>query len=711
MTDYSNNISEILNIPVSSVNATILLLDDGATVPFISRYRKERTGSLDEVAVRRIEVELERLRELDKRRQFIIEAIRESGALTTDLEKKIIEAKDSATLEDIYLPYKSKRRTRAQVARELGLEPLAKIIMSGNCHDVKGAAHKFIGKGKAENVDLAISGASDIIAEWVSENISVRNNLRSRYNRFGHISSSVIKGKELEADTTYRNYISFDRDLKHCSSHQYLALRRAEREGVLKLSFNIDNEDAIHSIKSRFAKNNTTKEVTSIIENAVSDSYKRLLRPSIENEISAQLKERADKEAISLFADNLRQLLLAPPVRGKNVLAIDPGFRTGCKLAVIDAQSTLLTDDVIYPTPPKNDIIGATKKIEELIRKYNIQAIALGNATASRETEDFLRNSGFAEKASLYIVSESGASIYSASEIAREEFPDKDVTVRGAVSIGRRLIDPLAELVKIDPKSIGVGQYQHDVDQSALKSSLDYTVMSCVNAVGINVNTASRQLLSYISGVGLQLASNIIEYRTNNGAFKNRGDLLKVKRMGAKAFEQAAGFLRVPDGDNPLDNTNIHPESYYIVLQMAKDLGTDCSTMIGNKDLINKIDKRKYTSISVGTETIEDIISELLKPGRDPRCEADMPIFSSEIKSIEDLSVGMTLQGVVNNITAFGAFVNIGIKESGLIHISELSEKRVNSVSDILSLNNKVTVRVIGVDLARHRVALSMKGL
>jgi uncharacterized protein len=480
---------------------------------------------------------------------------------------------------------------------------------------------------------------------------------------------------------------------------------------VLKLSFNIDDEDAIHSIKSRFAKNNTTKEVTSIIENAVSDSYKRLLRPSIENEISAQLKERADKEAISLFADNLRQLLLAPPVRGKNVLAIDPGFRTGCKLAVIDAQSTLLTDDVIYPTPPKNDIIGATKEIEELIRKYNIQAIALGNATASRETEDFLRNSGFAEKASLYIVSESGASIYSASEIAREEFPDKDVTVRGAVSIGRRLIDPLAELVKIDPKSIGVGQYQHDVDQSALKSSLDYTVMSCVNAVGINVNTASRQLLSYISGVGPQLASNIVEYRTNNGAFKNRDDLLKVKRMGAKAFEQAAGFLRVPDGDNPLDNTNIHPESYYIVLQMAKDLGTDCSTMIGNKDLINKIDKRKYTSISVGTETIEDIISELLKPGRDPRCEADMPIFSSEIKSIEDLSVGMTLQGVVNNITAFGAFVNIGIKESGLIHISELCEKRVNSVSDILSLNNKVTVRVIGVDLARHRVALSMKGL
>lgn len=711
MTDYSNNISEILNIPVSSVNATILLLDDGATVPFISRYRKERTGSLDEVAVRRIEVELERLRELDKRRQFIIEAIRESGALTTDLEKKIIEAKDSATLEDIYLPYKPKRRTRAQVARELGLEPLAKIIMSGNCHDVKGTAHKFIGKGKAENVDVAISGASDIIAEWVSENIGVRNNIRNRYNRFGHISSSVIKGKELEADTTYRNYISFDRDLKHCSSHQYLALRRAEREGVLKLSFNIDDEDTIHSIKSRFAKNNTTKEVTSIIENAVSDSYKRLLRPSIENEISAQLKERADKEAISLFADNLRQLLLAPPVRGKNVLAIDPGFRTGCKLAVIDAQSTLLTDDVIYPTPPKNDIIGATKKIEELIRKYNIQAIALGNATASRETEDFLRNSGFAEKASLYIVSESGASIYSASEIAREEFPDKDVTVRGAVSIGRRLIDPLAELVKIDPKSIGVGQYQHDVDQSALKSSLDYTVMSCVNAVGINVNTASRQLLSYISGVGPQLASNIIEYRTNNGAFKNRGDLLKVKRMGAKAFEQAAGFLRVPDGDNPLDNTNIHPESYYIVLQMAKDLGTDCSTMIGNKDLINKIDKRKYTSISVGTETIEDIISELLKPGRDPRCEADMPIFSSEIKSIEDLSVGMTLQGVVNNITAFGAFVNIGIKESGLIHISELSEKRVNSVSDILSLNNKVTVRVIGVDLARHRVALSMKGL
>lgn len=711
MTDYSNIISEILNIPVSSVNATILLLDDGATVPFISRYRKERTGSLDEVAVRRIEVELERLRELDKRRQFIIEAIRESGALTTDLEKKIIEAKDSATLEDIYLPYKPKRRTRAQVARELGLEPLAKIIMSGNCHDVKGAAHKFIGKGKAENVDVAISGASDIIAEWVSENIGVRNNIRSRYNRFGHISSSVIKGKELEADTTYRNYISFDRDLKHCSSHQYLALRRAEREGVLKLSFNIDNEDAIHSIKSRFAKNNTTKEVTSILENAVSDSYKRLLRPSIENEISAQLKERADKEAISLFADNLRQLLLAPPVRGKNVLAIDPGFRTGCKLAVIDAQSTLLTDDVIYPTPPKNDIIGATKKIEELIRKYNIQAIALGNATASRETEDFLRNSGFAENISLYIVSESGASIYSASEIAREEFPDKDVTVRGAVSIGRRLIDPLAELVKIDPKSIGVGQYQHDVDQSALKSSLDYTVMSCVNAVGINVNTASRQLLSYISGVGPQLASNIIEYRTNNGAFKNRGDLLKVKRMGAKAFEQAAGFLRVPDGDNPLDNTNIHPESYYIVLQMAKDLGTDCSTMIGNKDLINKIDKRKYTSISVGTETIEDIISELLKPGRDPRCEADMPIFSSEIKSIEDLSVGMTLQGVVNNITAFGAFVNIGIKESGLIHISELSEKRVNSVSDILSLNNKVTVRVIGVDLARHRVALSMKGL
>jgi uncharacterized protein len=583
--------------------------------------------------------------------------------------------------------------------------------MSGNCSDISATAHKFVGKGKADNVDAAISGASDIIAEWVSENIGTRNNIRNRYNRYGHISSSVVKGKEVEADNTYRNYIKFDRDLRHCSSHQYLALKRAEREGILKVSLDIDSDEAIHAISSRFIRHGATKEVSSIISDAVADSYKRLLRPSIENEISAQLKERADKEAISLFADNLRQLLLAPPVRGKNVLAIDPGFRTGCKVAVIDAQSTLLTDDVIYPTPPKNDIVGATRKVEGLINRYNIQAIALGNATASRETEDWLRSSGIANRVSLYIVSESGASIYSASDIAREEFPDKDVTVRGAVSIGRRLIDPLAELVKIDPKSIGVGQYQHDVDQTELKSSLDYTVMSCVNAVGINVNTASRQLLSYISGIGPQLATNIIDYRTANGAFKHRSDLLNVKRMGSKAYEQAAGFLRVPDGDNPLDNTNIHPESYHIVMQMAKDLGVDCSTIIGNKDLIDKIDKRKYTSEKAGAETIDDIIAELLKPGRDPRCEVEAPIFNSEIKSIEDLSVGMILDGIVNNITAFGAFVDIGIKESGLIHISQLSDKRVNSVSDVLSLNRKVTVRVIDVDLARHRVSLSMKGL
>jgi uncharacterized protein len=648
---------------------------------------------------------------LDKRRQFIIDTIREAGALTPELEKSLNDATDSATLEDIYLPYKPKRRTRAQVARELGLEPLARIIMSGNCSDISATAHKFVGKGKADNVDAAISGASDIIAEWVSENIGTRNNIRNRYNRYGHISSSVVKGKEVEADNTYRNYIKFDRDLRHCSSHQYLALKRAEREGILKVSLDIDSDEAMHAISSRFVRHGVTKEVSSIISDAVADSYKRLLRPSIENEISAQLKERADKEAISLFADNLRQLLLAPPVRGKNVLAIDPGFRTGCKVAVIDAQSTLLTDDVIYPTPPKNDIVGATRKVEGLINRYNIQAIALGNATASRETEDWLRSSGIANRVSLYIVSESGASIYSASDIAREEFPDKDVTVRGAVSIGRRLIDPLAELVKIDPKSIGVGQYQHDVDQTELKSSLDYTVMSCVNAVGINVNTASRQLLSYISGIGPQLATNIIDYRTANGAFKHRSDLLNVKRMGSKAYEQAAGFLRVPDGDNPLDNTNIHPESYHIVMQMAKDLGVDCSTIIGNKDLIDKIDKRKYTSEKVGAETIDDIIAELLKPGRDPRCEVEAPIFNSEIKSIEDLSVGMILDGIVNNITAFGAFVDIGIKESGLIHISQLSDKRVNSVSDVLSLNRKVTVRVIDVDLARHRVSLSMKGL
>jgi uncharacterized protein len=458
-------------------------------------------------------------------------------------------------------------------------------------------------------------------------------------------------------------------------------------------------------------KRGASQETATIVGNAVTDSYKRLLRPSIENEVSAQLKERADHEAIALFADNLRQLLLAPPVRGKNVLAIDPGFRTGCKVAVIDAQSTLLTDDVIYPTPPKNDIAGAAKRVNELIDKYKIQAIALGNATASRETEDFLRRSGIADRVSLYIVSESGASIYSASDIAREEFPDKDVTVRGAVSIGRRLIDPLAELVKIDPKSIGVGQYQHDVDQTALKSSLDFTVMSCVNAVGINVNTASRQLLSYISGVGPQLAANIIDYRTANGAFKHRKDLLNVKRMGAKAYEQAAGFLRVPDGDNPLDNTNIHPESYHIVEQMAKGLGTDCSTLIGNKSLIDKIDKASYITKNVGTETIDDIIAELLKPGRDPRCEVEAPIFNTAIKSIEDLSEGMILDGVVNNITAFGAFVDLGIKESGLIHISQLSDKRVNSVSDVLSINQKVTVRVIEVDLARHRVSLSMKGV
>jgi uncharacterized protein len=711
MTNHVGSIASKFNIAERFVEATISLLDEGATVPFISRYRKERTGALDEVAVRNIEVELQRLRELDKRREFIVKAIEDAGAMTPDIRKRIDAATDSASLEDIYLPFKPKRRTRAQIAREQGLEPLARMIMSGNCHNIHAAAQRFVGKDKAADCDAAIAGASDIIAEWVSESQGARNKLRNRFNREGEISSSVVKGHETEANNVYRNYIDFCRDIRRCPSHQYLALRRAEREGVLKVDLNIDDAEAIDGIASSFVKGSMDSDTYSVVKSAVTDGYKRLLKPSIENEISASLKERADAEAIRLFADNLRQLLLAPPVRGKNVIAIDPGYRTGCKVAVIDDRSNLVDDYVIYPTPPKSDTDGAAKLLNRLIRQYNIKAIALGNATASRETEDFLRKSGIADNVDLYIVSESGASIYSASDIAREEFPNKDVTVRGAVSIGRRLIDPLAELVKIDPKSIGVGQYQHDVDQTALKASLDFTVMSCVNLVGVNVNTASRQLLSYISGIGPQLAGNIIEYRKENGAFRHRRDLLKVKRMGAKAYEQAAGFLRVPDGDCPLDNTNIHPESYPIVERMAKDLKVTTDKLIGNATLIDSIRPETYTTATVGLETINDIIAELHKPGRDPRCEAEAAIFDPNIKTIEDLQPGMVLDGIVNNITAFGAFVDIGVKESGLVHISQLADHRVASVNDVVSINQKVRVKVIDIDLDRHRISLSMKGV
>lgn len=710
MSDTTPSITAIIasetGIPEKSVAATIKLLQEGATIPFISRYRKEMTGSLDETAIFAIDTRAQELAELADRKAYILDTIEAQEKLTPELEQKIISCLDPNLLEDIYLPFKPRRRTRAQIARENGLEPLAKMIMAQTCADPERAAERFV-DGKVADTSEAIAGASDIIAEWVNENESCRSRVRDQFRRFATITSKVVKGKEEDA-ANYSTYFNYSAPLARCSSHNYLAMRRGESEGLLRVSIGVDDERTLSRLYPLFIRRNAEPASAGIVRDAVADAYKRLTRPAIENEMAAQAKITADVAAIETFTSNLRQLLLASPLGSKRVLAVDPGFRTGCKVVCLDGNGNLLCHDVIYPTPPKSDTHEAAHTIFRLVMEHDIEAIALGNGTASRETERFLRSLALPD-IKIFVVSENGASIYSASKVARDEFPDKDVTVRGAVSIGRRLMDPLAELVKIDPKSIGVGQYQHDVDQTRLKSALDMTVESCVNSVGVDVNTASRQLLSYVSGIGDTLAGNIVAYRAANGDFNSREDLRKVPRMGPKAFEQSAGFLRVPTGANILDHTAVHPERYTLVARIASDLGLQLSEIVDNPSVLKGIDLARYIDKNTGMETLTDIIRELEKPGRDPRQEAEVMEFDDSITDITDLKAGMVLPGIVNNITDFGAFVDLGIHKSGLIHVSQLADRRVKNPAEIVRLHQKVRVRVLEVDLKRDRIALTLR--
>ena len=692
-------------ISLKQTSATIRLLDDGATIPFISRYRKEATGGLDETQIQAIATAYEKAQELEKRKKHITETIAAQDKLTPELEKRIADCFDAQTLEDLYLPFKPKRRTKAEIAREKGLEPLARIIMAQNSDDVRRSASRFVNDDVAD-AEEAISGAADIVAEWISENQGARNTVRNMFSREAVVTCKVAKGKEEEA-ANYQNYFDFSSPLKRCGSHRILAMRRGEREGLLRVDISIPEEKILDRLSERFVKNDT--ESAHVVEEAIADSYKRLIKPSIENEFASLSKAEADDQAISLFAQNARQLLFAPPLGRKRILAIDPGYRTGCKVVCLDEQGNLLHNDTIYPTPPKSETALAAKKISHLIEVYKIDAIALGNGTASRETERFLSSLRYSRDVKVFVVSEDGASIYSASKLAREEFPDKDVTVRGAVSIGRRLLDPLAELVKIDPKSIGVGQYQHDVDQTKLKKSLEFTVESCVNSVGVNLNTASKELLTYVSGLGPQLAQNIVSYRAENGDFTTRRQLMKVPKLGPKAFEQCAGFLRIPDGENPLDNTAVHPENYRIVEQMAKDNNCTVAELIKDKEKREKIDIRRYVTAETGLPTLTDIMAELEKPGRDPRKGVAVMKFDDSIKTFDDLTEGLVLKGIVTNITQFGVFVDIGIKENGLVHISELSDKFVSSASEVVKIHQQVTVKVKSIDRERRRIALTMK--
>lgn len=700
-------ISSALNIKASQIEKTIQLLDSGATIPFISRYRKEVTGGLDEVQIASIKEQNDKLNELVKRKETILKSIEEQEKLTPELKTRIENCWVSSELEDIYLPYKPKRQTRAEIARKKGLEPLAKEIMAQQPINVESKAEPFV-KGDVKNVKDAISGACDIIAEWINEDEYARNSIRNLFEREAVITAKVVKGKEEEGDK-YRDYFDFSEKLAKASSHRILAIRRGESEGILRVSISPDEDAALERLDKRFIKGDNDNEATNCVADAIEDSYKRLLKSSIETEFAALSKQKADEEAIRVFIENLRQLLLAPPLGQKRVLGIDPGYRTGCKLVCLDAEGNLLHNETIYPHPPQNETSKAGNKVVKLVSTYNIDAIAIGNGTASRETERFITNLRYEKEVKVFVVSENGASIYSASKIAREEFPNYDVTVRGAVSIGRRLMDPLAELVKIDPKSIGVGQYQHDVDQTKLKKSLDLTVESCVNLVGVNVNTASKHLLTYVSGLGPVLAQNIVDYRAEHGAFKSRKELKKVPRMGEKAYEQSAGFLRIAGADNPLDNSAVHPESYHIVEKMAKDLKTTVKDLIENKELKKTLDLNKYITESVGLPTLNDIIEELDKPGRDPRKGIKVFEFDPNIRTIEDLREGMVLPGIVTNITNFGCFVDVGIKENGLVHISELADKFVSDPTEVVSLHQHVEVKVLSVDLGRKRVQLSMK--
>ena len=710
MEEFSRMISDALKLPEHRVQNTLKLLLDGATIPFISRYRKEATGGMDEVQISEINARYEKLCELAKRKETILSTIGELGKLTPELSKRIADCWEGTELEDIYLPYKPKRKTRAEIARQKGLEPLAVLLLMQRENNLAAKARAFV-KGDVKDEEDALKGARDIIAEQVNEDERARNQIRRQFERQGVITAKVVKGKEGdEAAAKYRDYFDFSEPLKRCTSHRLLAIRRGEKEGILKVSITpADETECGERLERLFVK--TNNECAHQVAEAVNDAYKRLLKPSIETEYAAISKEKADDEAIRVFAGNLRQLLLAPPLGQKRVMGIDPGFRTGCKVVCLDAQGALLHNEAIYPHPPKSEYKQAARKLTQLVEQYKIEAIAIGNGTASRETEQFVTSQRYDREIQVFVVSEDGASIYSASKTAREEFPDYDVTVRGAVSIGRRLIDPLAELVKIDPKSIGVGQYQHDVDQSKLKASLDQTVESCVNLVGVNVNTASKHLLTYVSGLGAALAQNIVDYRTENGAFRSRRELLKVPRMGAKAFEQCAGFLRIPGAENPLDNSAVHPESYSVVERMAKDLGCSVTDLIKNKELRSRIKIENYITDSVGLPTLTDIMQELDKPGRDPRRKIEMFEFDKNVRTLDDLQEGMELPGIVTNITNFGCFVDIGIKENGLVHVSQLADRFISDPSIVVSIHQHVRVRVMSIDRERKRIQLTMKGL
>lgn len=703
---FAAQISKDHNLQMWQVFNTINLMDGGATIPFLARYRKEMTGGLDEVVLASIRDKYEELQELEKRRSFILSSLQELNVLSPELEKEVTSAVTLTELEDIYLPYKPKRRTRATIARERDLEPLAVLIMK-QAIDPIAKATEFINPDKSVNsIDDALAGARDIIAEWVSEDKIARERMRTIFTKEAIISSKPVKGKELEG-INYQNYYDVKENLLRAPSHRVLAMFRGEEEGFLKLSIDPDEVTPIQSLKRIFIK--AQNKAAEQVELAISDSYKRLLKPSIENEMRQIVKEKADLEAIRVFTVNLRQLLLAPPLGQKMVLAIDPGFRTGCKVVCLDRQGNLLHNETIYPHPPQSEVGPAVSKIKNLVSSYGIEAIAIGNGTAGRETENFIRRIPFDRKVICIMVNESGASVYSASSIAREEFPDYDVTVRGAVSIGRRLMDPLAELVKIDPKSIGVGQYQHDVNQSALGRSLEDTVVTCVNQVGVELNTASKQLLSYVSGLGPSLAEKIVEYRKKNGAFKSRGELLKISRFGDKAFEQAAGFLRIRNAENPLDSSAVHPESYHIVNRMAKYLNCSVSELVGNKEIRSKLKPEQFTDEKAGLPTIIDILEELAKPGRDPREKFDLFEFDKNINTIEDLKPGMVLNGIISNITAFGAFVDIGVHQDGLVHVSQMANRYIKDPNEIVKLTQQVKVKVMEVDVARKRISLSMK--
>ncbi|WP_304185240.1 Tex family protein [Phocaeicola plebeius] len=710
MEEFSQMIAAELKLPAHRIANTLKLLQGGATIPFISRYRKEATGGLDEVQIGDTQTRYEKLCELSKRKETVLSTIEEQGKLTPELKARISACWNTTELEDIYLPFKPKRKTRAEAARAKGLEPLALLLMMQKENNLAAKVRNFV-KGEVKDEEDALKGARDILAEQISEDERSRNLMRNQFQRQALIQSKVVKGKEAEeASAKYRDYFDFCEPLKKCSSHRLLALRRGESEGVLKVNIFPEDEDMCNERLQRlFVRANN--ECAHQVEEALTDAYKRLLKPAIETEFAALSKEKADEEAIRVFAENLRQLLLAPPLGQKRVMGIDPGFRTGCKVVCLDAQGTLLHNEAIYPHPPKSEYAQAARKIVKLVEQYKIEAITIGNGTASRETEQFVTSQRYDREVQVFVVSEDGASIYSASKTAREEFPDYDVTVRGAVSIGRRLMDPLAELVKIDAKSIGVGQYQHDVDQTKLKASLDQTVESCVNLVGVNVNTASKHLLTYVSGLGPTLAQNIVDYRTENGPFESRRQLLKVPRMGAKAYEQCAGFLRIPQAKNPLDNSAVHPESYPIVEQMAKDLNCTVADLIKDKELRSKIDLKKYVTDTVGLPTLTDILQELDKPGRDPRQKIQVFEFDKNVRTLDDLQEGMELPGIVTNITNFGCFVDIGIKENGLVHVSQLADRFVSNPADVVRIHQHVRVKVMSIDHERKRIQLTMKGL